>query len=560
MLIISKKLLFLFFSVVAFGHYSLAMEDDSKPLTRTEHNNAIPLRQLDLTGYENLDSAKLISTKDGAYGFQNPHYGVLEQKIFNDVQSFSLTQEDRWVYLEVGAGYGLFPLRVYEHTHNPAQACFIVNDLIPDQLSGLLKLMFTPNEKNKGLLSSFKIVSGDCLAAFERAEFKNNVPNGVDFISCLNCGHFFSPYKFLMFFARVSEILKGGGKFYFLHDSFKEDVEAVKLVESLSFTKEYYNSLSESERQLANQRQVALLLKHPITKIGILHARNSFIINRLKERNLHYPTFVNKSIMEKFMKVGTDQFYPPIDFIKEIAEVVRLNLIETGARFVKEGGIPTEIGDNPEEANSLWYIFEKDRTSSLGGSDEESFRNSERFKQLFLETKQADEERTTVEFKSAPWYPFAEEIWSPFKGQVAALVSNERGDVEKVPVKKTIDPATQKKAEDLFKSAQGLFDQGKQIEGIQCLKEAATLGYVNAQCDLGVIYFKGTGVQKDEEEGLKWFKEAADQDYVKAQFNFGFAMLQRGNKEVAYEYLKKAADQGHANARLIIQGDSFMVA
>jgi hypothetical protein len=356
---------------------------------------------------------------------------------------------------------------------------------------------------------------------FEISGFKDNTPNGIDFISCLNCIHFFSPNKLLIFFAKVSEMLKQEGRFYLMHDSGKIDTDAVKFIESLSITKEAYNSLSESERKRVDQ-QLGSLFTSPKAKLGGIHAKISFIINKLKERNFHYPTFINKEIMEKFTKVGADLFYPSSDFIKEIAKVVGLNLIETGARVVMEGGIPQEVEANSEEANSLWYIFEKDSTSSLGRSGEESFRNSEGFKQILRETERADEERKR-------------------KGE-------------------TINPADQKKAEGLYNRARGWFDKGKQAQGIQCLKEAATLGYANAQCDLGVMYFKGTGIQKNEEEGVKWFKKAADQNFDMGQFNYGFAMLKKGNKEIAYEYLKKAAEQGYADAKHILGGGRFAIA
>ena len=49
----------------------------------------------------------------------------------------------------------------------------------------------------------------------------------------------------------------------------------------------------------------------------------------------------------------------------------------------------------------------------------------------------------------------------------------------------------------------------------------AMQGEAYAQYNLGLIYFKGEGVPKNDAEAVKWFRKAADQGHAKAQFNQG---------------------------------------
>lgn len=48
------------------------------------------------------------------------------------------------------------------------------------------------------------------------------------------------------------------------------------------------------------------------------------------------------------------------------------------------------------------------------------------------------------------------------------------------------------------------------------LLSAASLGLVDAQFNLGLMYYKGQGVPQDYEEALRWFKEAAEQGDAQA--------------------------------------------
>ena len=84
------------------------------------------------------------------------------------------------------------------------------------------------------------------------------------------------------------------------------------------------------------------------------------------------------------------------------------------------------------------------------------------------------------------------------------------------------------------------------------LLSAASLGLVDAQFNLGLMYYKGQGVPQDYEEALRWFKEAAEQGDAQAQYCLGL-MYHKGqgvsqDYEEALRWYKEAAEQGDAQA------------
>jgi len=84
----------------------------------------------------------------------------------------------------------------------------------------------------------------------------------------------------------------------------------------------------------------------------------------------------------------------------------------------------------------------------------------------------------------------------------------------------------------------------------------AQAGDVDAQYNLGIMYYHGEGAEKDHEQALKWFHLAAEQNDPEAQYNLGF-MYGRGegaakDHHMSREWFQKAASQGHAGAREIL--------
>jgi len=85
----------------------------------------------------------------------------------------------------------------------------------------------------------------------------------------------------------------------------------------------------------------------------------------------------------------------------------------------------------------------------------------------------------------------------------------------------------------------------------------AEQGNVDAQYNLGIMYYHGEGVPKNLDEALHWFHLAAEQNDADAQYNLGF-MYGKGegtkkDQRQSLEWFQKAAAQGHAGAREILE-------
>ena len=59
------------------------------------------------------------------------------------------------------------------------------------------------------------------------------------------------------------------------------------------------------------------------------------------------------------------------------------------------------------------------------------------------------------------------------------------------------------------------------IKTVKRFRKAAVQGDASAQNNLGLIYHKGRGVERDDAEAVKWFSKAAEQGHATAQFNLG---------------------------------------
>jgi len=101
-------------------------------------------------------------------------------------------------------------------------------------------------------------------------------------------------------------------------------------------------------------------------------------------------------------------------------------------------------------------------------------------------------------------------------------------------------------------------------------RKAADQGHPLAQCNLGVMYAIGQGLDRDDEQAALWFEKAARRGDGGAQFNLG-RMCHRASLDKrshstgesrieAYKWFRLAADQGYQGAdlalTLIFQGMS----
>jgi len=86
-------------------------------------------------------------------------------------------------------------------------------------------------------------------------------------------------------------------------------------------------------------------------------------------------------------------------------------------------------------------------------------------------------------------------------------------------------------------------------EALSWYNRAATAGHVDAQTQLGILYFQNG----NQLSGLRWLKQAADAGEPRAQLLYGTALfngdgLIRRDPELAYRYVAKSAAQGLAPA------------
>ncbi len=84
-------------------------------------------------------------------------------------------------------------------------------------------------------------------------------------------------------------------------------------------------------------------------------------------------------------------------------------------------------------------------------------------------------------------------------------------------------------------------------------QKLADQGHAGAQNSLGLMYFNGHGVPKDDQQAVAWFRKAAEQGDARAQLNLG-NMYRTGlgvpkDEQQAVAWYRKAAEQGLASAQ-----------
>ena len=87
-------------------------------------------------------------------------------------------------------------------------------------------------------------------------------------------------------------------------------------------------------------------------------------------------------------------------------------------------------------------------------------------------------------------------------------------------------------------------------------KPLAEQGHVDAQLNLGQMYYKGQGVSQDDKTAVTWFTLAAEQGHADAQLNLG-RMYYKGqgvpqDEKTAGKWITLAAEQGHVSDQAIL--------
>ena len=90
-------------------------------------------------------------------------------------------------------------------------------------------------------------------------------------------------------------------------------------------------------------------------------------------------------------------------------------------------------------------------------------------------------------------------------------------------------------------------------KAVEWFRKAAEQGDADAQCNLGICYYKGEGVPSNYDKAAEWWRKSAEQEYAKAQYYLGYCYYY-GIGDVpkdlikAVEWFRKAAEQGNKNA------------
>ena len=83
--------------------------------------------------------------------------------------------------------------------------------------------------------------------------------------------------------------------------------------------------------------------------------------------------------------------------------------------------------------------------------------------------------------------------------------------------------------------------------------QSADSGDISAISNLGFMYVKGIGIEKNEEEGVKWYRKAAELGHLTSQFNLGVIYAKSRSVEQNYaeslKWYKMAAEQGDLTAQ-----------
>jgi len=142
-----------------------------------------------------------------------------------------------------------------------------------------------------------------------------------------------------------------------------------------------------------------------------------------------------------------------------------------------------------------------------------------------------------------------------------------------VEVKDLTEPQT---AKDIYDNGVDFSDAGQYDKAVECYRKAADMGFAKAQYNLGVCYYHGKGVTKNDVKAAEWWQKAADQGHTDAKHNLGVlknnnsqsAPAPQGNPQAANDLYnngvaaykrkdyaeavkcwQKAADQGNAKAQ-----------
>lgn len=106
-----------------------------------------------------------------------------------------------------------------------------------------------------------------------------------------------------------------------------------------------------------------------------------------------------------------------------------------------------------------------------------------------------------------------------------------------------------------FERAVELERQGQDAQAAALFRSVADREMnAQAQCSLGMCLYAGRGVEENKEEGMQYLRRAADQGLADAQCALASALEEKNDNEEAVALMFKAAGQGHPAALFRMAG------
>ena len=103
-------------------------------------------------------------------------------------------------------------------------------------------------------------------------------------------------------------------------------------------------------------------------------------------------------------------------------------------------------------------------------------------------------------------------------------------------------------AEDLFATANSVWDSGDSKAALKVFREAAEAGHVSAKNSIGYFLDHGLGVRKNRTQAMLWYRKAARQGDLSAYSNIAISYRSAGKKRQARLWFAKAANRGDGGA------------
>ncbi len=108
-----------------------------------------------------------------------------------------------------------------------------------------------------------------------------------------------------------------------------------------------------------------------------------------------------------------------------------------------------------------------------------------------------------------------------------------------------------------FEDGKAAYQRGDYTTALREWRPLAEQGGAQAQLGLGVIYYNGKGVPKDNAEAKKWFRKAAEQDFAAAQYRLGQVYYNERDFAEAANWFRKAVTPRAARSHWAITALSW---